>query len=44
MKHKFNGKSSIKSNILTLNMRLNNNAIPLDPKNAFIIVRLTSGN
>ncbi len=35
MKHKFYGLGSIKSNILTPHMRLDNNAIPLDLKNAF---------
>ncbi len=30
MKHKFNDKGSIKSNVLIFNLRLNNNAIPLD--------------
>ncbi len=34
MKHKFTGYGSIKLNVLTLNMKLNNNAVPLDPKNA----------
>ncbi len=32
MKHKFNDLGSIKSNLVTLNMRLNNNAVPLDSK------------
>ncbi len=47
MKHKFNGEASTKSNVSTLNIRLNNNAIQLDYKNAFnrsdeSSVRLTS--
>ncbi len=35
IKHKFNDLRSIKSYVLILNMRLNNNAVPLDSKNAF---------
>ncbi len=35
VKHKFNDLNSIKSNVKTLNMRLNNYAIPLDSDNAF---------
>ncbi len=35
MKHKFNDKGSIKLNVQTLNMRFNNDAIPLDSNNAF---------
>ncbi len=35
MKHKFNDLGSIKTNMLTLNIKFHNNAIPLDSKNAF---------
>ncbi len=35
MKHKFNDQGGIKLNMLTLNLRLSNNAIPLDSKKAF---------
>ncbi len=37
MKHNFNDLGSMKLNVLTLNMRLNNNAIPLDSR-VFIVV------
>ncbi len=35
LKHNLNGQGSIKSNVLTNDMRLNTNSITLDPKNAF---------
>ncbi len=34
IKQEFNDEGSIESNILTLNMRFNNDAIPLGSKNA----------
>ncbi len=36
MKHTFNDKGSVKPNMLTRNMRLNNNAIALGSKNVFL--------
>ncbi len=42
--HKVNGQHSIKSNVVTIIMRLNNNATPLDSNNALLRIGIFSNN